>query len=88
MLYGLTSVAHSTVVVPNQREYPYVESYIVRYAPDAAGGWSAERFIAAVRAEGVPIEQERYALKAIRGDFRGVADEAGDHRRALEAARS
>src|SRR4051794_7253263 len=35
--------------------------YIVRYEPEHAGGWSAERFIAAARAEGVPIEQERYA---------------------------
>jgi dTDP-4-amino-4,6-dideoxygalactose transaminase len=35
--------------------------YIVRYDPERAGGWSAERFIAAARAEGVPIEQERYA---------------------------
>src|SRR5205814_856646 len=35
--------------------------YILRYSPEHAGGWSAERFIAAARAEGVPIEQERYA---------------------------
>jgi dTDP-4-amino-4,6-dideoxygalactose transaminase len=35
--------------------------YIVRYDAERAGGWSAERFIAAARAEGVPIEQERYA---------------------------
>jgi peptide/nickel transport system substrate-binding protein len=34
LLSGLTSVAYSTIVVPNQREYPYVEPYIVRYAYD------------------------------------------------------
>jgi len=35
------------------------------------------------------IDDERCALKALRGDFRGLADGAagrGDHRRALEAA--
>jgi dTDP-4-amino-4,6-dideoxygalactose transaminase len=35
--------------------------YILRYSPEHAGGWSAARFVEAARAEGVPIEQERYA---------------------------
>jgi perosamine synthetase len=40
--------------------------YIVRYSPEHAGHWSAKRLVEAARAEGVPVEQERYA--ALGGD--------------------
>jgi len=35
--------------------------FILKYDPEQAGGWNAHAFVHAVRAEGVPIEIERYA---------------------------
>jgi len=35
--------------------------FILRYAPEQAGGWNRSAFVQAARAEGVPIGPERYA---------------------------
>ncbi len=34
--------------------------FILRYAPERAGGWNSRAFVHAARAEGVPIAEERY----------------------------
>jgi dTDP-4-amino-4,6-dideoxygalactose transaminase len=41
--------------------------FILRYGPEHAGGWNARAFVHAARAEGVPIEIERYARVGERG---------------------
>jgi perosamine synthetase len=41
--------------------------FILRYAPEHAGGWNSPAFVHAARAEGVPIEVERYARIGDRG---------------------
>jgi dTDP-4-amino-4,6-dideoxygalactose transaminase len=41
--------------------------FILRYAPEHAGGWNGRAFVHAARAEGVPIEVERYARIGDRG---------------------
>ena len=35
--------------------------FVLRYDADHAGGWSCKAFVEAARAEGVPVEEERYA---------------------------
>src|SRR3954453_2926095 len=35
--------------------------FILHYDPDAAGGWSAKRFVKAAKAEGIPLSEERYS---------------------------
>jgi perosamine synthetase len=41
--------------------------FILRYASEHAGGWNSRAFVHAARAEGVPIEVERYARIGERG---------------------
>lgn len=41
--------------------------FIVKYDPMHAGNWSREAFINAARAEGVPIDRERYAVIGEKG---------------------
>lgn len=41
--------------------------FILKYAPEHAGGWNHRAFAHAARAEGVPIEVERYARLGDRG---------------------
>ncbi len=41
--------------------------FILKYAPEHAGGWNGRAFVHAARAEGVPIEVERYARIGDRG---------------------
>jgi dTDP-4-amino-4,6-dideoxygalactose transaminase len=41
--------------------------FILKYAPEYAGGWNGRAFVHAARAEGVPIEVERYARIGDRG---------------------
>ena len=41
--------------------------FILKYAPERAGGWNNRAFVHAARAEGVPIEVERYARIGDRG---------------------
>jgi perosamine synthetase len=41
--------------------------FIFRYAPEHAGGWNSRAFVHAARAEGVPIEVERYTRLGDRG---------------------
>jgi perosamine synthetase len=41
--------------------------FIVRFAPEHAGGWHRSAFVQAARAEGVPIAAERYARIGDRG---------------------
>ena len=41
--------------------------FILKYAPEHAGGWNSRAFVHAARAEGVPIEVERYARIGDRG---------------------
>ncbi len=41
--------------------------FILRYTPEHAGGWNSRAFVHAARAEGVPLEVERYARIGDRG---------------------
>jgi perosamine synthetase len=41
--------------------------FILRYAPEHAGGWNARAFVHPARAEGVPIAEERYVRIGDRG---------------------
>ena len=41
--------------------------FILRYAPEHAGGWNRQAFVQAARSEGVPVEAERYARIGDRG---------------------
>ncbi len=41
--------------------------FILKYAPEHAGGWNSRAFVHAARAEGVPLEVERYARIGDRG---------------------
>jgi perosamine synthetase len=41
--------------------------FILKYAPEHAGGWNNRAFVHAARVEGVPIEVERYARIGDRG---------------------
>ncbi len=41
--------------------------FILRYRPELAGGWPREAFVAAAKAEGVPISVDRYTMASCEG---------------------